>query len=59
MSAKKTEHNLTTISDVISHYNLLIFDEQNWKKKGLWKIAEVTYSYDKLSGVNETLFVKI
>jgi hypothetical protein len=45
MSEYKSVHNLKSITEVIKYYNLLIFDEKNWKEKGIWKIAEVTYSY--------------
>lgn len=41
------------------HYNHLIFDEDKWKKLGIWKITEVTYSYDRETNINETLFIKI
>jgi hypothetical protein len=47
MPDKTSVHNLKSIAEIISYYNLLIFDEKNWKQKGLWKVAEVTYSYDK------------
>jgi hypothetical protein len=59
MAEQKSVHKLKNITEVISYYNLLIFDEKNWKQKNIWKIAEVTYSYDKETGINETLFVKI
>ena len=59
MHQLKTEHNLKNITDVINYYNLIIFDEEIWKTKWLWKIAEVTYSYDKKTNVNETLFVNL
>lgn len=59
MKQLKTEHNLKNIGEVINHYNLIIFDEEIWKSKWLWKIAEVTYSYDKTTNINETLFVNL
>lgn len=59
MNQLRTEHNPKNISDVINYYNLLIFDEKIWKAKWLWKIAEVTYSYDKNTNINETLFVNV
>ena len=59
MNQKISQDNLNSIGEVISHYNLLIFDEKIWKQKGLWKIAEVTYSYHKKTWINETLFVNI
>jgi hypothetical protein len=59
MSQKISKDNLKNIGDVINHYNLLIFDDKVWKEKGLWKIAEVTYSYHKQTGLNETLFINI
>jgi hypothetical protein len=34
-----------TLEAFIEEYSSLIFDEENWQKKELWKIAEVTYSY--------------
>ena len=43
----------------MNYYNSIIFDEKIWKSKWLWKIAEVTYSYDKKTNINETLFVKL
>jgi hypothetical protein len=47
MNQKKSQDTLNNIGDVIHYYNLLIFDEKYWKQKGIWKIAEVTYSYHK------------
>lgn len=44
------------LEDIIKDKILLIFDEENWIKKDLWKIAEVTYSYDE-SWINSTLFI--
>lgn len=46
------------LEDLINEQNLLIFDEENWINKDLWKIAEVTYSYDSDTWINTTLFVK-
>ena len=46
------------LEDLIKEQSLLIFDEENWVAKDLWKLAEVTYSYDKETGINTTLFVK-
>lgn len=46
------------LEDLINEQNLLIFDEENWVWKDLWKISEVTYSYDEQTGINTTLFVK-
>lgn len=45
------------INDFIKEQNHIIFDEENWINKELWKIAEVTYSYEKETKVNTTLFV--
>lgn len=52
-------HKPKKLRELIDHYNSLIFDNKIWKKKWLWKVAEVTYSYDKQSNINETLFVDI
>lgn len=59
MSSQIKWHTLKNIGDIILHYNHLIFDEEKWKKWGLWKITEVTYSYDRETNLNETLFIKI
>lgn len=45
--------------DLINKLNLEIFDEKIWIWKELWKIAELTYSYDKETNINTTLFVSI
>jgi hypothetical protein len=45
------------LEDLINEQSLLIFDEENWVGKDLWKIAEVTYSYDTKTNLNTTLFV--
>jgi hypothetical protein len=37
------------IEDFINEGNSDIFDKENWVKKDLRKIAEVTYSYDTKS----------
>ena len=47
------------LEDIINEQNLLIFDEENWVWKDLWKISEVTYSYDEQTWINTTLFVKL
>jgi hypothetical protein len=47
MNQDKSQDTLNNMGDVIQYYNLLIFDEKYWKQKGIWKIAEVTYSYHK------------
>ena len=47
------------IEDLINEQNLRIFDEEIWINKELWKIAEVTYSYDSETRINTTLFCKI
>ena len=53
-------HNQTKkIEDLIHELNTSIFDEKIWKSQHVWKIAEVTYSYDKETNINETLFWKI
>lgn len=59
MTENNSVHKLNSITSVISYYNQLIFDKKNWKQKGIWKIAEVTYSYHKETGINETLFIII
>ena len=46
------------LEDLIKEQSLHIFDEENWIKKDLRKLAEVTYSYDKTTWINTTLFVK-
>ena len=51
-----------TLEAFIEEYSSLIFDEESWQKKEIWKIAEVTYSYvyeewDKINKLNTTLFV--
>lgn len=46
------------LQDLIKELNLIIYDEENWINKDLWKIAEVTYSYEKETNINTTLFVK-
>ncbi|MFK7779851.1 MAG: hypothetical protein QM490_01775 [Candidatus Gracilibacteria bacterium] len=46
------------LENIIDEQNSLIFDEENWIDKDLWKIAEVTYSYDEETKINTTLFVK-
>lgn len=50
-----------SLKDIINHYNLLIFDEKNWIKKEIRKIAEVTYSYENIDNklLNTTLLVEI
>ena len=45
--------------DLVKQLNALIFDDAIWKEKWVWKLAEVTYSYDKENYVNETLFNKL
>jgi hypothetical protein len=47
MTENNSVHKLNSITSVITYYNQLIFDKQNWKQKEIWKIAEVTYSYHK------------
>ena len=47
------------IEDLINEQNLRIFDEKIWINKELWKIAEVTYSYDSETRINTTLFCTI
>ncbi len=47
------------LTDYIENANQMIFDEDVWKNKGLRKVAEVTYSYNNETNINETLFVKI
>ncbi len=53
-----TENNLETIK---SEIDSLIFDEKEWIKWKMWKIAEVTYSYysEKDFDLNTTLFCDI
>jgi hypothetical protein len=46
------------LENIINEQNFLIFDEENWVNKDLWKIAEVTYSFDEKTNINTTLFVK-
>ena len=46
------------LEELINNKINTIFDEENWVKKDLWKIAEVTYSYDSDTKVNTTLFEK-
>jgi hypothetical protein len=51
-----------TLKAFIQEYSDLIFDEKIWKKKELWKTAEVTYSYiyeenNTIDKLNTTLFV--
>jgi len=46
------------LEELINNKINTIFDEENWVKKDLWKIAEVTYSYDSETKVNTTLFEK-
>ena len=46
------------LENLINEQSLLIFDEQDWIGKDLWKTAEVTYSYDEETKINTTLFVK-
>ncbi len=55
----KKSHKPKKFRELIDFYNSLIFDDKIWKKKWVWKIAEVTYSYDKDTNINETLFVNI
>ncbi len=55
---QNTQSEISTIENLVNEWNSLIFDEEIWIKKELWKIAEVTYSYDKKTWVNITLFVK-
>lgn len=45
--------------DLIKNLNLQVFDDVIWNGMWLWKIAELTYSYDKSTNINETLFIKI
>lgn len=52
ISDKKTE-------DIINRIISLVFDQEVWINEGLWKIAEVTYSYDTETYINETLFINI
>lgn len=59
MSYKYLWHNLKSIKEIINFYNTLIFDDEVWKNKWVWKVAEVTYSYDRDTNINETLFVWI
>ncbi|MCP4522956.1 MAG: DUF1704 domain-containing protein [Candidatus Gracilibacteria bacterium] len=47
------------IEDVINTVTSLVFDQEIWVNDGLWKIAEVTYSYEQETYINETLFIKI
>lgn len=49
--------NQKKLEDLINEENLIIFDEKNWIGKDLWKISEVTYSYDEKTKINTTLFV--
>jgi len=49
--------NKIKLEDLINEQNLLIFDEKIWIGDDLWKIAEVTYSYDEETKINTTLFV--
>ena len=51
--------NQISFESFIENNNSLIFDEHIWKNNWLWKIAEVTYSYDLETNINETLFVKL
>lgn len=46
------------VEDLINDYNLLIYDEKDWIWNELWKIAELTYSYNEETKVNTTLFEK-
>lgn len=52
-------HKPKKFRELIDYYNSLIFDNKIWKKKWVWKVTEVTYSYDKNTNINETLFVNI
>jgi hypothetical protein len=54
----KTRYKEKNLINIITEHNKIIFDEQNWVKKDLWKICELTYSYDPESSINTTLFVK-
>jgi hypothetical protein len=49
----------SSLSEVLSQYSEKIFDQEVWVEKGLWKVAEVTYSYHAETNVNETLFIKL
>ena len=55
--SKNTLSKQQNLEDLINEQNLLIFDEKNWVWKDLWKISEVTYSYDEKTKINTTLFV--
>lgn len=57
-SKNTTPSHENNLENVIENYNSLIFDEKDWIEKDLWKIAEVTYSYDTKTNVNTTLFVE-
>jgi hypothetical protein len=46
------------IEEIINNKIINIFDEKKWINKDLWKIAEVTYSYDSETNINTTLFEK-
>lgn len=59
MSDYKWNNPTKKIEDLIRELNASIFDEKIWKSQHVWKIAEVTYSYDKDTNINETLFWKI
>ena len=51
-----------TLEAFIKEYSDLIFDEEIWKEKELWKIAEVTYSYiydEQKNKLNTTLFISL
>jgi hypothetical protein len=37
------------IKNIIFHHEKVIFDEQEWIKEEMWKIAEVTYSYTNIN----------
>lgn len=67
----KFSNNPDQINNFIESINKDIFDEDIWIKKEMWKIAEVTYSYNaknhgtklslhnKPSNINTTLFCQI
>ena len=47
---KKSEKN---IYDLIQYHRWLIYDEKNWNREEMWKIAEVTYSYNQYTPKKE------